>query len=205
MSFFASRRACAALLALGCAPLAQAEYLWIDRSAGQPHAVLSDYQPSERLALKGLLEPQLRLADGKFQALEASGEAYAVSAPAAGDVRVLAKKPDGNALTIYEAREGRSDTKAQNDLELVPLTANGNVFQLHWKGTVVSASQVNVHTSAQWAKVLKPAADGSVTLDTPFPGRYVLEVAAQINGSATVDGKKYDSVTHVATLSFEVK
>lgn len=201
-----SHHALVAVLALGSASLAQADYLWIERSGEQPgKAYLSDFQPSERLSLSTLLEPQLRLAGGKFQTLTASGDAYGVPQAVAGDLRLLAKKPDGAALTIYEAREGRSETKAQNDLELVPTESGGNVFKLHWKGTVVSASQVNVHTSAEWSRVLKPAADGSVVLDTPFPGRYVLEVAAQINGSATVDGKKYDSVTHVATLSFEVK
>ncbi|MBD9415178.1 hypothetical protein IB234_11485 [Pseudomonas sp. PDM16] len=193
-----------ALMASG-APLAQAEYLWIERGAEtSARAVLSDFQPTEKLSLAALTEPQQRLADGGWQPLQASGDAYVLNG-AVGDLRMQAKHADGKALTLYEAREGRGETTAKNDLELVPTTPNGNVFQLHWKGKVVSASQVNVHTSEQWSKVLKPAADGSVMLDTPFPGHYVLEVAAQINGSATVDGKSYDSVTHVATLSFEVK
>lgn len=205
MSVSLARRALLLALAIGAAPLAQAEYLWIERGAdASAKAVLSDYQPTERLSLATLAEPQQRLGDGRLQALIASGDAFAL-AGAAGDLRMLAKRADGKTLTLFEAREGRSETAAKNDLELVPTTPGGNVFKLHWKGTVVSASQVNVHTSAQWTKVLKPDADGGVTLDTPFPGRYVLEVAAQINGSATVDGKSYDSVTHVATLSFEVK
>jgi hypothetical protein len=52
--------------------------------------------------------------------------------------------------------------------------------------------------------VLKPAKDGTVSLATPFPGLYVLEVTARVNGAVTVDGKKYDEVRHTATLSFEV-
>ncbi|CAD5110553.1 hypothetical protein [Zestomonas carbonaria] len=182
-----------------------ADYLWLERSGASVQARLSEFQPSEHLALGKLLEPQLLLADGKSTPLAVAGDALRVEGGGAGDLRVTAKHAEGSKLTIYEAREGRHETRAANDLELVPTTPDGNTFKLHWKGTVVAASQVNVYTSEQWSRTLKPAADGSVTLDTPFPARYVLEVAAEINGAATVDGKRYDRVTHVATLSFEVK
>lgn len=46
--------------------------------------------------------------------------------------------------------------------------------------------------------------DGTITLATPFPAIYVLEVSAKVNGAATIDGKKYEDVRHTATLSFEV-
>ena len=68
----------------------------------------------------------------------------------------------------------------------------------------MAATQVHVETSAGWRRTLAPGADGTVLLETPFPGQYVLEVTARVNGSATVDGKKYDDVRHTATLSFEV-
>jgi hypothetical protein len=108
-------------------------------------------------------------------------------------------------LNYYQAKTGRSETKAVNDLELVPTVANGNTFKLVWKGNTVAASQVNVETSEGWRRVLKPAKDGTVTVNTLFPGRYLLEITARVNGSATVDGKKYDDVRHTATLTFEVK
>ncbi len=73
-----------------------------------------------------------------------------------------------------------------------------------WKGNAVPATQVNVDTSEGWRRVLKPAKDGTVSLTAPFPGLYVLEVMARVNGAVTVDGKKYDEVRHTATLSFEV-
>lgn len=186
-------------------PAAQAEYLWIERGAApQAKAYLSDFQPSEQLSLGKLLEPGIKQADGKTAALRASGDAYPITDNGQGDLRVIAKLPEGDSLVIYEAKAGRSETKAVNDLELVPTEPDGNTFKLHWKGTVVSASQVNVYTSEQWTRTLKPNAEGAVTLDPSFPASYVLEVTAQVNGAATVDGKRYDSVVHVATLSFEV-
>ncbi|WP_263143558.1 hypothetical protein [Pseudomonas sp. RIT-PI-AD] len=186
-------------------PLAHADYLWLERgSEPAAYAYLSEFQPGEHLPLAGLQAPKAALGTGKEVALQASSDAYTLQGPFPGDLRVTAKRSDGKRLTLYEAREGRDETRAANDLELVPVAPGSNQFRLHWKGSVVAASQVNVHTGAEWARVLKPAADGSVTLDTPFPGRYVLEVTAQVNGEATVDGQRYDSVVHVATLSFQV-
>jgi len=197
-------------LALGgtlfAAAPAHADYLWLARDAGQPAlAYLSELQPSEHLPSGGLLHAQAVLAEGKTVPLQVQGDALLLSGGAtSGDLRASARRVSGGELTLYEAREGRQETRALNDLELVPTRVDGNTFALHWKGTVVAASQVNVYTSEQWTRTLKPAADGSVTLDTPFPARYVLEVSAQVNGAVTVDGQRYDSVVHVATLSFTV-
>ncbi|TBV07485.1 hypothetical protein [Stutzerimonas kirkiae] len=205
MTPFNSLRTTLGLGALFALPMAQADYLWIERSAGQPaKAYLSEFQPGEHLDLGKLREPAVRLAEGKGEAPRVEANGYLISAPVAGDLRLQAKLPEGGKLVIYEAKEGRGETKAVNDLELVPTTPGGNTFKLHWKGSVVSASQVNVYTSEQWNRTLKPAEDGSVTLDPVFPARYVLEVTAEVNGAATVEGKRYESVVHVATLSFDV-
>ena len=100
----------------------------------------------------------------------------------------------------------RNDTKAVNDLELVPTTAGGDTFQLVFKGRKVAASQVNVQTSEGWYRTLTPSQDGTVSFKPYFPGLYVLEVTARVdNGSVTLDGKKYTDVRHTTTLSFEVK
>ncbi len=63
----------------------------------------------------------------------------------------------------------------------------------------------NVETASGWRKALTPAKDGTVTLDTPMPGLYVLEISARVNnGSVTLDGKKFEDIRYTATLSFEV-
>ena len=193
-------------VALSCAPLASADYLWLERSAGQSaKSYFSEQQPGEHLPVTQLQNAHVVLGEGKTAPMKAGVESFDIGAVPAGDLRVAAQRAEGSTLTIYQAREGRSETRAQNDLELVPTAPGGNTFALHWKGTVVPASQVNVYTSEQWSRSLKPAADGTVTLATPFPARYVLEVSAQVNGGASVDGKRYDSVIHVSTLSFEVR
>lgn len=193
-------------LALSGAPLASADYLWLERNAGQSaKSYFSELQPGEHLPVAQLQNPHVVLGEGKRAPMKAGVESFEIGNAPAGDLRVAAQRVDGSTLTIYQAREGRTETRAQNDLELVPTAPGGNTFALYWKGTVVPASQVNVYTSEQWSRSLKPAADGTVTLTTPFPARYVLEVSAQVNGGASFEGKRYDSVIHVATLSFEVR
>lgn len=158
-----------------------------------------------------LVEPRALLADGKDLPLRTDGSTYVFTPPnAASDLRFTAKSIDSaGVLTFYEARVGRNDVKPVNDLELVPTEPNGTTFRLFWKGNPVPVAQVDVQTSAGWRRMLRPAADGSVSLtsaDFPklFPSRYVLEVSAKLNGKVTLDGKTYEQVLHTATLTFDV-
>ncbi|GGC12931.1 hypothetical protein GCM10007205_22320 [Oxalicibacterium flavum] len=186
--------------------VAHADYVWLERDAnGAPHAYVGELA-ADKQPPASVTAPRAYLADGKDLPVSAVEQALVVDTSAAGDVRLVTSRVgEKGVLNYYQARYGRSETKAVNDLELVPTEPNGNTFKLVWKGNTVAASQVNVETSAGWSRVLKPAADGTVTLPTQFPGLYLLEVTARVNGSVTVDGKKYDDVRHTATLTFDVK
>lgn len=211
MTFLSSFRLRPLSLAMALLPLAgaaQAQYLWLQPEGPVVEARMGDLGKGSQ-PLAGLLAPRAFLADGKDLPLTAEAERLAISAPAApADLRVVTSRVDGASgtpvLNYYQAKFGRAETKAVNDLELVPTEPNGNTFKLVWKGNAVAASQVNVDTSDGWRRVLKPSKDGTVTLGTPFPGLYLLEVTARVNGAVTVDGKKYEDVRHTATLSFEV-
>lgn len=189
---------------------AQADALWLQPHADGAQALAGTVaQPAPSL-------PPLqavRAVQGDAQPLQASVQAASIQVQrpqwrggaAAPDLRLQARHVDPKGvLTYYQAKLGRQDTKAQSDLELVPTTPGGNTFKLVWKGQTVPATRVNVDTSAGWSRTLTPAADGTVQLETPFAGLYVMEVSARINGSAMVDGTKYEEVRHTATLSFEV-
>lgn len=185
---------------------AHADYVWLERDAAGAATAYVGELDGARLAPTTITSPRAYLADGKDLPLTTEAERLVIGSEVKGDVRLVASRVgEKGVLNYYQAKNGRSETKAVNDLELVPTEANGNTFKLVWKGNVVAASQVNVDTSEGWRRVLKPAKDGTVTLPTPFPGRYLLEVTARINDSVTVDGKKYEDVRHTATLTFEVK
>lgn len=197
---------------LGCALVmlaarAQAAYVWLDKDgSGSARASYGELQ-GKREAVANLASPRAYLADGRELGLTIAGDAVSIATPTSGQdmrfsARVIGEK---GALQYYHARFGRSETKAVNDLELVPTTANGNVFKLFWKGGPVAATQVNVVTADGWTRVLRAEADGSVKLPTSVPGLYVLDVSVKINGSVTLDGKQYDDVRHTTTLSFTVE
>jgi hypothetical protein len=125
-------------------------------------------------------------------------------APGEGDARFTATHPGSDGvLTYYNARFGRGEAKAVNDLELVPTEPGGNRFRLMFKGRPVAVSQVQ--TSEGWWRTLRPDADGTVGFEPAFPGLYVLDVSARVNDrSVTFEGKTYNDVRYTATLSFEV-
>jgi hypothetical protein len=190
------------VLALLIASTVHAQYFWIDGDAEGKRIQSGELNKpqSEALAVQGA---RAFSADGKAVVLDAADGAYKAG-NTGSDLRFTANHTDDKSLTIYHARFGRQETKAVSDLELVPTTPGGDIYRLFWKGNAVAASQVNVSTSEGWTRVLRPAADGSISFAPSFPALYVLEVSAKVNGAVTVDGKKYEDVRHVATLSFRV-
>jgi len=204
-SFRRTRFAAAALALAATAWSAHAEYVWLEKVNDAPRAYVGELS-AQRQSPSTVVAPRAYLADSKDLPVSIDGDALVVDTKQNADIRLVASRvAEKGVLNYYQARYGRSETKAVNDLELVPTEANGNTFKLLWKGNTVAASQVNVETSAGWSRVLKPSKDGTVTLPTQFPGLYLLEVTARVNGSVTVDGKKYDDVRHTATLTFDVK
>lgn len=190
------------ILALAAAPAAGADYFWIDRDAAGARIQAGELAKPQREA-PAVQGARAFSVDGKSVPLGAWDGHFPADA-AAGDLRFTGSRAEGKLLTVFHARFGRQETKAASDLELVPTTAGGDTFRLFWKGNPVNAAQVNVYTSAGWSRVLRPDADGAVSLKPSFPALYVLEVSARVNGAATVDGKEYEEVRHVATLSFRV-
>lgn len=194
-----------ALCLLASGTVAQADAIWLERTATGASAHLGDAL-QRTPSLPPLLAPRAFLSDGKDLPLTMQADHLAIALEStSADLRLHASQVSSKGVLIhYQAKAGRQDTRAVNDLELVPTTPGGSAFLLMWKGQAVAATQVNVDTSAGWHRTLAPAADGTVQLDIPFPGVYVLEVSAKVNGAVTVEGKKYDNVRHTATLSFEV-
>lgn len=197
---------------LALANPAYANYLWLEKDGAAEAGQARFRVYSGELDKRDAAMPQIQLpkavpsADAPALPLTPRGDHLSIDASqAGGDLRFSAHEVTGaNTVVFYQARYGRTDTKAVNELELVPTTPGGNTFRLMWKGNAVAATQVNVETSEGWRRVLKPGKDGTVTMTTPFPGLYVMEVTAKVNGSVTIDGKEYTDVRHVATLSFEV-
>lgn len=190
------------VFALFLASTVQAEYFWIDADADGKRIQSGELnKPGAALLVQ---DARAFSADGKAVALEAADGTYKAAVGNSGDLRFTAHRVEDKGLVVYHARFGRQETRAVSDLELVPTTPGGDTYRLFWKGNAVAAAQVNVSTSEGWSRVLRPAADGSISFIPSFPALYVLEISAKLNGAVTVAGTKYDDVRHVAPLSFRV-
>lgn len=195
--------ACAASVLL--TGTAQADYLWLQPDGARTKVYAGELaKPLAKLPILADAKPVLP--EGQTLPVDTAADHYTFQPAATGDQRFAAVRASADGvLTYFQARFGRAETKAVNDLELVPTEPGGNRFQLVFKGRPVAASQVNVETSEGWRRVLSPDQDGTVGFTPWFPGLYVLEVTARVNnGSVTLDGKKYEDVRHTTTLSFEV-
>ncbi|MBH1965712.1 MAG: hypothetical protein I8H77_15320 [Comamonadaceae bacterium] len=188
--------------------LAHADYLWLQPRSSGVHVYAGELsKPLDKLPT--LTDVRIAVPEGKTAPAHKQASDHfrlATGEGSTGDMRFTATHVGSDGvLTYYQARLGRNEIKAINDLELVPTESGGNTFRLMFKGRSVAASQVNVDTSEGWRRVLSPAEDGTVSFTPSFPGLYVLEVTARVeNGSVTLGGKKYDEVRHTTTLSFEV-
>ena len=196
-------------LALLAGSAQAAGYVWLERTGDTVQARQGRLLPiaADKSARPATLsQPRAILPDGKSLAVERQSDAFIVRAEPGTDLRFTAIEatPQG-VLTHYQARFGRAETKAVNDLELVPTEPNGNTYKLMWKGRAVAASEVSVESAEGWRRSLTPAADGTISFTPWMPGLYVLEVSARVNDSSVMyEGRKYDDVRHTATLSFEV-
>ncbi len=183
---------------------AHAQMIWIERDGEQAQVRVGELS-APLPALPALRDAKAVRPDGTGANLNTAVDRFSFVAGDA-DARFTAARigADG-VLTYFQARHGRRETKAVNDLELVPTEAGGSTFRLIFKGYPTKAGRINVETAAGWRKSFAPNPDGSVTLDTPIPGLYVLQVSAKLdNADVTIDGKKYADVRYTATLSFEV-
>lgn len=202
-SFKHAARFAVLALAMLAAASARADYAWIEAEGPTARVQVGELGAPRETRL---VEARAVAASGAKLALPAEGTRWEIPAAPAGDLRFSARTVDGaGTLEYLHARGGRHDTRAVNDLELAPTRPGGSTFRLYWKGEPVRASLVRVSTLAGWHKTLRPAEDGSVSLDTPFPGLYVLVVSARMDGGAEVDGKRYAEVRHTASLSFKVE
>lgn len=126
-----------------------------------------------------------------------------------GDVRakddtVFEPWKDGDKLegAAFYARAGRTETKTVLDLEIAPVAAGGDTFQVSYKGAPVADTAVHLVNPDRWSKTFKTDASGRVTIPTEWTGRYLLAVSHPVEGAAKLGGKDVSKVWHTSTLTF---
>ena len=200
------------LAILFTASAARAHFVWLERDAsGAVAAYFGEWSDNVRETQDGYLKliraPHAFAADGRELSVEIQHDRLAVvTAGAAGDIRLanLYFPEKGTTLVHYQARLGRAGSPAQLPLELVPVAADSNTFTLLFRGQPLADTGVTLFTSAGWQRTFKTGADGRVTIETPWPGPAVLEIAHLEKAAGQHEGRAYEAIRHVATLTIAV-
>lgn len=103
---------------------------------------------------------------------------------------------------VYHARAGRAETRHALDLEIVPLTENGNSFAVLWQGKPLPGAKLTVIDPDRWTKAYVSDEKGVITAPERGKGRYLLSTSNEVAGERQLGGKAVASTVHVSTLTF---
>lgn len=191
-------------------PVARAHFVWLERTAEGPAAFFGEWVDNLRENQDGYLKivgaPRAIASDGAELTVTRRHDRLAIAATASTDLRLSAHyRPEkGETFIRYHARLGRSDTSpARLDLELVPVSPAANAFTLVFQGQPLPGTDVTLFSATGWSRKFRSTADGRVSVETPWPGAYVLEVSHLDKTPGEHEGRAHQSVRHVSTLRFE--
>lgn len=195
----------AALALLGWSGMAAAHFVWLEPAgASKVRAYFGEWADDLREKTDGFLgkvvvEPLL---NGKRVKPAATGADY-YEFDARGETRLGQSVLFKTTLVDYSARLGRDDTRAQLPLEFAPTAAGGNTFVLSFEGKPLAKTEVTVFGPPKWMKQFRTDEAGSFTIETPWPGQYVLEASHTLEQDGQHEGKPYTKKRYVSTLTFE--
>lgn len=200
------------LAVLVLAVSARAHFVWLERdAAGNTAAYFGEWaaglRETEEGHLKLIAAPKAFATDGKELAVTRKGDRLAIAAAGvAGDLRLtnLYFPEKARNLSLYQAKLGRTETAARFALELVPVAAGGNSFTLLLNGAPLAGADVVLFTSSGWNRTWVTDAAGKVTIETPWSGQAVIEVGHVEKKAGEHEGRAYEGIRHVFTLSFIV-
>src|SRR5262245_27676894 len=147
-----------AILILSLINTAQAHYVWLEREGeGSAYAYCGEWVDDIREKAGGLLDriksPRALLGNSTTPLqIKRHEDKLEIVVQGQGDLRLvenrLAPRDDaengGKTRTIYYAKEGRAETTAKLDLELVPTTADGSTLVLLFYGVPLGKTEVTV-------------------------------------------------------------
>ncbi len=194
---------------------ASAHEIWLEREGtGTVRAYVGDVtgerDKGEDIA-KLVKTTRLFAADpAKTVPVTAHPDHLAAEIDGAGDIRLFNdqvwepwKGEDGTyEAAAFQAKEGRTETKAVFDLELVPVAADSDSFTLTFKGEPLADTRVTVVNPELWEKSFKTDAEGRIAVPVKDKGRYVLIARHEVPSDVEIAGKKVARLQHIASVSF---
>ena len=209
----------AALMAFGfLASPATAHEVWIERDGNAPARIYLG-EPAEAVPEGGDPEfPKLKaptlFAESRDRPASLVRRANHIEAAVngTGDIRLVDENvfdpwrgEDGKLQgVVYHARAGRTETRHALDLEIVPVTPNGNRFVVLWQGKPLPGAKLTVIDPDRWTKAYVADEKGVITAPERGNGRYLLSTSNEIAGERQLGGETVASTVHVSTLTFVV-
>jgi uncharacterized GH25 family protein len=103
---------------------------------------------------------------------------------------------------ILEAREGRNETHAKLNFELVPVTPGGDVFTAIFQGEPLANQNLTLLTPSKKEIDFTSNNAGQVEVILTEKGRYILSGVHSIKIGAIHSGKQVASLIYITSLSF---
>ncbi|WP_194713011.1 hypothetical protein [Noviherbaspirillum soli] len=216
----------AAAIVLVSSTNAHAHYLWIEKGStghrlhfGEAQMLLKEKSPGR---LDTFQEPRALAADsgsttfntvpvtrvGDHFALRTKPHARAVVVSEESmPVRDLTKNGLGVAKTNYYARYAPSVIVKSDDFHLPVDVAtvgksDARVLTILYRGQPIKGAKVQVIAPNTWMQEHEAQADGTVQINTPWRGQYVVHVLHVDKTPGEYGGQKYDTVRNHYTLTF---
>lgn len=204
------KRILIALLVLSLSSAARAHFVWLERdSSGATAAFFGEWAAGLRETQEGYLKfiaaPKASDVAGKNLPVDIKHDRIVIDTKdAQGEVRLVNRyfPEKGSTLVQYQAKLGRTETAAKFALELVPVDTGSNSFTLLLNGAPLAGADVVLFTSSGWNRTWVTDADGKVTIETPWSGQAVIEVGHVEKKPGEHEGRAYEAIRHVFTLSF---
>jgi hypothetical protein len=206
--------AAAALLIAGGA---EAHQIWLEREGAVVRAYFGEPVENLRERSGGLLDrisgPRAFAADpAAALPIARRDDHLEIAAPGDADTRFVEDSlapfgRTGAARTkgVLLAREGRSEARAVLDLELVPVAPGSNDFVLTFRGRPLPQTEVTLVAPPRWERRLRTDAEGRVSFETPWSGRYVAEAIHTADEAGGTGDGAYTRLRLVSTISFTVQ
>ncbi len=212
------------ILAVCFLPLVgQAHYLWIESDGpavariyfGEFDQGLRE-KAGGRLDERDAIEGWLRQADGPSESLTFTKQrdcfsAHPVSAgwivvqDLTNEVKNWTANGIGIVKPMFYARAATDNRLAPaqpvTTLDIIPDRKQPQALRVFFKKQPLAKAKVMVHAPNEWSKELQTNANGEVTISTPWPGQYVIEVIHRELTPGKFEGNPYEAIRHRATFS----
>lgn len=199
------------VLLLGFVSSAQAHEIWIERDASGPVRIYLG-EPAEPIPASGdpefprLKSPRLL---NEHAAIERQANHLSVMVNGAGDVRLVDdsvfepwKGDDGNLEGAeFFARAGRSETISRLELEIVPVSPEGDQFRVSSRGSALPGAKLTILAPDRSSKSLSANEQGLFSLPVMGAGRYLVTANHTVNEPRKLGGHTVDRTYLVSTLT----